>query len=256
MSLTAPIDERTELRAHVSPAEWQTRVELAAAYRLVAHFGWDDIIFTHISARVPATHDFLINPYGLLFTEITASNLVKVDLDGTIVEPTPYFINPAGFTIHSAVHAAREDVGCVLHLHTVAGVAVSCQEGGLLPLNQTAMLLNDEVAYHEYEGVALDLDERPRLVADLGAKSAMLLRNHGTLTVGPGIPQAFLTMYFLERACATQVAAQAGGGALHHPSASVQAVVRRQAAGLAGAAKLAWDPLVRLLDKQDQSYKS
>lgn len=256
MSLTAPIEAPADISARVSPAEWQTRIELAAAYRLVAHFGWDDIIFTHISARVPGTHHFLINPYGLLFTEISASNLVKVDLEGKIVEQTPYFINPAGFTIHSAVHAAREDVGCVLHLHTIAGVAVSCQEHGLLPLNQTAMLLNDEVAYHEYEGVALDLDERPRLVADLGDKSAMLLRNHGTLAVGSGIPQAFLTMYFLERACATQVAALAGGAALHHPAERVQEVVRRQAGGLAGAAKLAWDPLLRMLDKQDQSYKS
>lgn len=256
MNLTAPIEAPAELRAHISPSEWQARVDLAAAYRLVEHFGWDDIIFTHISARVPGTHDFLINPYGLLFTEITASNLVKVDLDGTIVEPTPYFINPAGFTIHSAVHAAREDVGCVMHLHTVAGVAVSCQEHGLIPLNQTAMLLNDEVAYHEYEGVALDLEERPRLVADLGAKSVMLLRNHGTLAVGATVPEAFLMTYFLERACATQVAALAGGGALHYPSEAVQAVVRRQSGGLPTAAKLAWDPLLRMLDKQDPSYKT
>ena len=255
MSLTAPVDERP-VRDRVSAAEWQTRVELAAAYRLVAHFGWDDIIFTHISARVPDTHDFLINPYGMLFSEITASSLVKVDLDGTIVEPTPYFVNPAGFTIHSAVHAAREDVACVLHLHTVAGVGVSCQKDGLLPLNQTAMLLNDQVAYHEYEGVALDLDERPRLVADLGTKSAMLLRNHGTLTVGASIPEAFLTMYFLERACATQVAAQAGGAKLHYPSDAVQELVRKQASGLGGVARLAWDPLLRLLDKQDAGYKT
>ncbi|GAC1577458.1 MAG: class II aldolase/adducin family protein [Candidatus Elarobacter sp.] len=255
MSLTAPIDDATELRARVTPEEWKTRVELAAAYRLVAHFGWDDIIFTHISARVPGTHDFLINPYGMLFTEICASNLVKVDLDGKIVEPTPHFINPAGFTIHSAIHAAREDVVCVLHLHTVAGVGVSCQEHGLLPLNQTSMLLNDQVAYHEYEGVALDLEERPRLVADLGDKSAMLLRNHGTLTVGPSIHEAFLTMYFLERSCATQVAALAGGTPLHYPSDAVQELVRRQARGLGGAARLAWDPLLRLLDKQDPSYR-
>jgi ribulose-5-phosphate 4-epimerase/fuculose-1-phosphate aldolase len=257
MSLTAPAVEHTDLRSRVSPEEWQTRVDLAAAYRLVAHFGWDDIIFTHISARVPGTHDFLINPYGLLFTEITASNLVKVDLDGKIVEPTPYFINPAGFTIHSAVHAAREDVGCVLHLHSVAGVAVSCQEHGLLPLNQTAMLLNDQVAYHEYEGIALDLEERPRLVADLGQKSAMLLRNHGTLTVGASVHEAFLTMYFLERSCATQVAALAGGTPLHYPSDAVQELVRKQAAyGASAAAKLAWDPLLRLLDKKDASYKT
>jgi ribulose-5-phosphate 4-epimerase/fuculose-1-phosphate aldolase len=258
MSATATAPDPTTVRSHVSAEEWQTRVDLAAAYRLVAHYGWDDLIFTHISARVPGPdHHFLINPYGLLFSEMTASNLVKVDLDGQIVEPTPYFVNPAGFTIHSAVHAAREDAKCVLHLHTVGGVAVSCQENGLLPLNQTAMLLNDQIAYHEYEGVALLLDERPRLVADLGTKNAMLLRNHGTLTVGATVGEAFLTMYFLERACATQVAALAGGVQLHHPSAEVQEVVKRQAGfGVAAVAKLAWDAQLRLLDAKDPSYKT
>ncbi|MBV8368953.1 MAG: class II aldolase/adducin family protein [Candidatus Eremiobacteraeota bacterium] len=245
-------------RERVSDEEWQVRVDLAAAYRLVAHYGWDDLIFTHISARVPGPeHHFLINPYGLLFGEITASSLLKVDLDGNLVEPTSYHFNPAGFTIHSAVHAAREDAKCVLHLHTVAGVAVSCQEHGLLSLEQTAMLLNGEVAYHEYEGVALLLDERPRLVADLGAKKAMLLRNHGTLTVGETVADAFLTMYFLERACATQVAALAGGAQLHHPSPELQEVVRKQASvGIGPVAKLAWDAQLRLLDKKDPSYKT
>jgi ribulose-5-phosphate 4-epimerase/fuculose-1-phosphate aldolase len=216
------------------------------------------MIFTHISARVPGPeHHFLINPYGMLFSEITASSLVKVDLDGKIVEPTPYFVNPAGFTIHSAVHAAREDAKCVLHLHTVAGVAVSCQEGGLLPTNQTAMLLNDQIAYHEYEGVALLLDERPRLVADLGEKNVMLLRNHGTLTVGSTVGEAFLAMYFLERACAMQVALLAGGVPLHYPSAEVQDVVKRQSAnGVPAVAKLAWDAQLRMLDAKDPSYKN
>jgi ribulose-5-phosphate 4-epimerase/fuculose-1-phosphate aldolase len=255
MTATAAL---TSVRARVSADEWQARVDLAAAYRLVAHYGWDDLIFTHISARVPGPeHHFLINPYGLLFTEMTASNLVKVDLDGAIVEPTPYFVNPAGFTIHSAVHAAREDAKCVLHLHTVAGVAVSCQEGGLLALEQTAMLVADQVAYHEYEGVALLLDERPRLVADLGAKNAMLLRNHGTLTVGETVGEAFLTMYFLERACATQVAALAGGVKLHPPAPAVKELVRQQAAhGVAPVAKLAWDAQLRMLDAKDPSYKT
>jgi ribulose-5-phosphate 4-epimerase/fuculose-1-phosphate aldolase len=241
-----------------STEELQVRIDLAAAYRLVAHYGWDDLIFTHISARVPGPeHHFLINPYGMLFSEITASSLIKVDLDGNVVEPTPYFFNPAGFTIHSAVHAAREDAKCVLHLHTVAGVAVSCQEGGLLPLNQTAMLLNGQIAYHEYEGVALLLDERPRLVADLGEKNAMLLRNHGTLTAGATVGEAFLTMYFLERACATQVALLAGGLALHYPSAEVQEVVKAQAGhGVPQVAKLAWDAQLRLLDAKDPSYKT
>jgi ribulose-5-phosphate 4-epimerase/fuculose-1-phosphate aldolase len=255
---TAPAAEPAPVRAHVSAEEWQTRVDLAAAYRLVAHYGWDDLIFTHISARVPGPeHHFLINPYGMLFSEITASSLVKVDLDGNVVEPTPYFINPAGFTIHSAIHAAREDAKCVLHLHTPGGVAVSCQEEGLLPLNQTAMLVRDQIAYHEYEGVALLLDERPRLVADLGEKNLMLLRNHGTLAVGPTVGEAFLAMYFLERACATQIAALAGGVQLHYPSPEVIDVVKRQATvGIPQVAKLAWDAQLRLLDAKDPSYKT
>jgi ribulose-5-phosphate 4-epimerase/fuculose-1-phosphate aldolase len=257
MSATAVPDLST-VRSRISADEWQMRVDLAAAYRLVAHYGWDDLIFTHISARVPGPeHHFLINPYGLLFSEITASSLLKVDLDGTLVEPTSSFFNPAGFTIHSAVHAAREDAKCVLHLHTVAGVAVSCQEGGLLPIEQTAMLLNGQIAYHEYEGVALLLDERPRLVADLGTKNAMLLRNHGTLTVGETVGEAFLTMYFFERACATQIAALAGGVQLHYPSPEVQEVVKQQAVGgVPAVAKLAWDAQLRMLDAKDPSYKT
>lgn len=258
MSATATAPEPTTVRERASTEEWQARVDLAAAYRLVAHYGWDDLIFTHISARVPGPeHHFLINPYGLLFTEITASNLLKVDLDGKLVEPTPYFFNPAGFTIHSAVHAAREDAKCVLHLHTLPGVAVSCQKQGLLPINQTAMLLNDQIAYHEYEGVALLLDERPRLVADLGTKNAMILRNHGTLTVGESVGEAFLSMYFLERACATQVALMTAGAELHWPAPAVQEVVKRQAGvGIAQIAKLAWDAQLRLLDAKDPSYKT
>ncbi len=245
------------LRERCSPEEWSARVELAACYRLVAHFGWDDLIFTHISSRIPGPeHHFLINPYGLMFEEITASSLVKIDLEGNICEPTPYVVNPAGFTIHSAVHAAREDARCVLHLHTVAGVAVSSQAGGLLPLNQTAMLLGGELAYHEYEGVALDHAERPRLVADLGAKNAMLLRNHGTLAVGATVPAAFLTMYLLERACATQIATLAGGAAIHSAAGDVRALVEQQARASRGAIEaIVWAPLVRLLDRKDPSYK-
>jgi ribulose-5-phosphate 4-epimerase/fuculose-1-phosphate aldolase len=256
--MSATATELTPAGAGRSAEEQQARTDLAAAYRLVAHYGWDDMIFTHISARVPGPeHHFLINPYGMLFSEITASSLVKVDLDGKVVEPTPYFINPAGFTIHSAVHAAREDAKCVLHLHTVAGVAVSSQQDGLLPLFQTAMLLNDQIAYHEYEGVALLLDERPRLVADLGEKNVMLLRNHGTLTVGATVGEAFLAMYFLERACATQIAALAGGAKLHYPAAEVQDVVKSQSQnGVPQVAKLAWDALLRMLDTKDPSYKT
>lgn len=252
MQLTAPVAPA------MSPEERQTRIDLAAAYRLVAHFGWDDLVFTHISARIPGPdHHFLINPYGMLFGEITASSLVKVDLEGEKVGASEYDINPAGFTIHSAVHAARDDARCVVHLHTTAGVGVSCQAHGLLPLNQTALLFNDELAYHEYEGIAFNLDERPRLVADLGTKNAMLLRNHGTLTVGATVREAFLTMYFLERACATQVAALAGGTALHYPADAVQEVVRRQARhSLPQVAALAWAPLLRMLDAKDPSYKN
>ena len=241
----------------VSDDEWRTRVDLAACYRLVADFGWSDLVFTHITARVPGTEDqFLINPYGMMFDEITASSLVKIDLHGNKLDDSPFPVNPAGFTIHSAVHAAREDAHCVLHLHTTPGVAVSAHEDGLLPLNQTAMLLIDELAYHEYEGVALDLDERPRLVADLGAKSAMLLRNHGTLTVGPTVASAFLTMYFLESACATQVATLAGNPKIHWPSADVQALVTKQAAyGRDMLDTLAWTPLLRMLDRTDPSFR-
>jgi ribulose-5-phosphate 4-epimerase/fuculose-1-phosphate aldolase len=254
IAATAP----TDMRQRVSAQEWETRVDLAAAYRLVAHYGWDDLIFTHLSARGPGPeHHFLINPYGMLFEEITASSLVKIDLDGKIIEETPYFVNPAGFTIHSAIHEARENALCVMHLHTTAGVAVSAQERGLLPLNQTAMLLVGDLAYHEYEGVALDHDERPRLVADLGEKSLMLLRNHGTLAVGPSVRSAFLSMYFLERACATQVATLAGNPEIHWAKPEVVALVQRQAAyGREMLDTLAWTPLIRMLDRIDPSYRT
>jgi len=248
---------RPATTASRSREEWQARVDLAAAYRLVAHFGWDDLIFTHLSARVPGPeHHFLINPYGMMFDEITASSLVKIDLDGKIVEESEYSVNAAGFTIHSAVHAAREDAHCVMHLHTTTGVAVSAQAGGLMPLNQTAMIVREDLAYHEYEGIALDLAERPRLVADLGAKNAMLLWNHGTLTVGKSVANAFLTMYFLERACAMQIATLAGGANIHHASESVRALVARQAAfGKGMVDDLAWTALLRKIDRIDPSYK-
>ncbi len=194
------------VREQVSEAEWKVRVDLAAAYRLVALFGWDDLVFTHISARVPESdHHFLINPYGMLFDEITASSLVKIDLEANILLDTGWPVNPAGFTIHSAVHEAREDAGCVMHLHTVDGTAVASSKQGLLPLNQTAQLVIGDLAYHDYEGVAFDHDERPRLQKDLGDHSVVLLRNHGTLTIGETIGAAFTKMYFLERACSMQV---------------------------------------------------
>src|SRR5215475_2398220 len=208
----------TRMTTHLRPKivkehNGQVRIDLAAAYRLIHRLGLDDSIYTHISVRLPGGHDrFLINPYGMRFEEVTASNLVTVDLDGGIVDdPLGLGINPAGFTIHSAVHAARPDVLCVLHTHTVAGVAVSCQKQGLLPLNQWSMQFTERLAYHDYEGIALDLDERQRLVADLGDRNVMILRNHGTLALGKSCADAFLRIYYLERACAMQTRALAGG---------------------------------------------
>lgn len=246
------------VKERVSEGEWQTRVDLAAAYRLTAHFNWDDLIFTHISARVPGPeHHFLINPFGMLFDEITASSLVKIDLDGNIIEPDGRLINKAGFTIHSAVHAHRDNAGCVMHLHTVAGTAVSSQEQGLLPISQTAMLLNGQIAYHDYEGLAFNLDERPRLVHDLGDKNVLILRNHGTLTIGGTVSGAFLKMYFLERACQMQIAATAGGAKLVVPTEQAQHTVEEQVSmERAPTERLLWPALLRKLDRLDPSYKS
>lgn len=243
----------------VGDAEWRARVDCAALYRLIALYGWDDMIFTHISLRLPGPdHHFLINPYGFLFDEITASSLVKVDLDGNIVDPTPYFINPAGFTIHSAIHAAREDAVCVLHCHTDAGVAVSAQKRGLLPISQTAMACTADLAYHDYEGVALELDERERLVADLGQKSFMLLRNHGTLTVGDSAASAFMRMFYLERACRMQVLARSGGELLECDSGMEQRVRGQTAPAfmkeLGGS--LAWPGLLRKVARQSPGFNS
>lgn len=244
------------LKSKVSEAEWSARVDLAALYRLVALQGWDDMIFTHISARVPGPENhFLINPYGFYFEEMTASSLVKVDLEGNIVAETPHFINPAGFTIHSAVHAARPDAHFVIHLHTEAGVGVAAQAEGLLPLSQNACLLQHQVAYHGYEGVALNHDERERLVADLGDKPLMLLRNHGTLAVGETAAQAWLGMFFLERACRQQVAALSAGrsGVLTAPDAA-QAETREQGRALPYVAALAWPGALRQLDRRSPGY--
>jgi len=246
------------VKGTVSEEEWQVRVDLAACYRLIAMYGWDDMIFTHISARVPGPDDhFLINAYGLLFEEMTASSLVKVDLAGKIVQETPYIINPAGFTIHSAVHAARDDAACVLHTHTRSGVAVSAQSEGLLPISQISLLPYASLAYHDYEGIALNEDEKPRLVADLGNKNFLILRNHGLLTVGTSIPDAFLFMYALETACQIQLAAQSGGGTLTEVNpaivAGIQAQVEMVTKGMGG--ELAWPALLRKLDRRDPSYQ-
>jgi ribulose-5-phosphate 4-epimerase/fuculose-1-phosphate aldolase len=255
--MTAKIPMHTDARPdHIAPEEWQIRIDLAAAYRLVAHFGWDDLIFTHLSARLPgADHRFLINPYGMMFHEITASSLVKVDQAGNIVADNGYRINPAGFTIHSAIHMAKEEAGSVMHLHNHAGTAVSAQKDGLLPITQTAMLVYPRIAYHDYEGVALDLDERERIVKDLGDKDVMILRNHGTLTLGTTVAEAFTLMYFLENACEKQIKAQAGG-ALHFPSAQALETTRQQSGMLPKVAPLVWPGLIRMLDAKDSSYRT
>ena len=252
-------DPKLSVKDAVSPEEWKARVDLAALYRLVALYGWDDLIFTHISHRVPGPdHHFLINPYGMLFEEITASSLVKVDLDGNVVKESEYFINPAGFTIHSAVHAARDDAQVVIHLHTDDGVAVSAQKEGLLPLSQTAMIVRHDLAYHDYEGIALDHGERERLVADIGDKSNLILNNHGTLTVGGTAAEAFLRTFFLERACTMQVRALAAGrqGVLEG-TAEVQDVVKTQTnpdGTKVVANMLAWPALLRKLDREMPGY--
>jgi ribulose-5-phosphate 4-epimerase/fuculose-1-phosphate aldolase len=247
----------TKSTIQVSDAEWQVRVDLAAAYRLVALYGWDDLIFTHISARVPGPeHHFLLNPYGMMFEEVTASSLVKIDLAGNKVTESPYFVNPAGFTIHSAVHAARADALCVMHLHTVYGIAVSAQKDGLLPISQQAMLALASLAYHDYEGLALNEEEKPRLVADLGDKSHMILRNHGLLTVGRTAAEAFLAMFLLERACKIQILAQAGGELVNIPDPVLRQVESQVKAVTVGqGAALTWPGLLRKLDRIDPSYR-
>ena len=249
------------LKGKVSEGEWQARVELAALYRLVALHGWDDLIYTHISARVPGPeHHFLINPYGLMFEEITASSLVKIDTEGNVLQDTPHLINAAGFTIHSALHMAREDAHFVMHLHTDQGVAVAAQKEGLLPLSQHALVVLPHLTYHDYEGIALDLDERERLVADMGDKTLMLLRNHGTMSVGETAANCWVGMFFLERACKQQVMALSVGrdNVLIAPRQSQETVKRqgegrgRNTSGIGGA--LAWPACLRKLDRELPGY--
>ncbi|HZF16023.1 MAG TPA: class II aldolase/adducin family protein [Steroidobacteraceae bacterium] len=257
--MSARIDSKgSDVKRQVSAEEWRVRVDLAACYRIVAHYGWDDLVFTHISARVPGPeHHFLINPYGYLFDEITASSLVKVDLSGRIVMPTPYSINPAGYIIHSAVHEARADAQCVIHLHTKAGVAVSCQAGGLLPISQIALFALSALGYHDYEGIALNPAEKVRLVADLGKGDFLILRNHGLLTCGRSVSEAFLFMYSLQTACEIQVAAQAGGGKLTPVPQPVVEVIRAQAEVVLKniGADIAWPGVLRKLDRLDGSFR-
>ena len=248
------------VRDQVSPEEWAIRIDLAAAYRLVALYGWDDLIFTHLSARVPGPeHHFLINPYHLMFEEMTASALVKIDVEGKKVMDTPVIVNEAGFVIHSAIHMAREDAGAVMHLHTPHGQAVSAMEFGLLPHTQTAMIARHGVAYHEYEGIATDLEERERLVEDLGTKNAMILRNHGTLAVGETVADCFLRLYFLERACEAQVhMLSAGYDHLYNPPQGTPEKVEGQSTGQGMkmiSEMLAWPALLRKLDRTNPGYR-
>jgi ribulose-5-phosphate 4-epimerase/fuculose-1-phosphate aldolase len=258
MSLRNTDTSLGNVRSLVTPQEWAVRVDLAACYRLIAHFGWDDLVFTHISARVPGTDHFLINPYGLLFDEVTASNLVKVDLAGNKLLDSPYEINPAGYTIHSAIHQVRHDMECVLHTHTREGVAVSAQRAGLLPISQQATVSLMSLSYHDYEGLALNPAEKKRLQADLGNTVNLILRNHGLLTCGRSIADAFMTMYVLQRACEIQIMAQGHGTELIHVSQSVLnsvpefavAVMRNQGSALV------WPALLRRMDKIDASYRN
>jgi len=256
----------SSLKGKVGEDEWKVRVNLAALYRLAALFGWDDMVYTHISARIPGPeHHFLINPYGMFFEEMTASSMVKIDLDGNIIQETPYMINPAGFTIHSAIHAAREDAHYVMHLHSDQGVAVSAQKEGLLPLSQHALVVLPRLAYHDYEGIALNLDERERLVHDLGDAATMLLRNHGTLAVGSSAGEVWNNMFYLERACKQQVMALSAGreNVLIAPEAAQEEVARQVNAmrpstprpmGSGGPGGLVWPACLRRLDREMPGY--
>lgn len=247
-----------DVKSQVGEEEWKLRVDLAACYRLVALYGWDDLIFTHISARLPGPdHHFLINPYGMTFDEVTASSLVKIDLEGRKLMESPYEINPAGFTIHSAIHAARDDAKCVLHTHSLNGVAVSATKQGVLPISQQSVFVLASLGYHDYEGVALHEGEKPRLVRDLGDKSFLMLRNHGILTVGATIPDAFLLMYLFEAACTIQIRAQSTHGELISVDPKIVAgatMMAKQVTRSAGGA-LAWPGLLRKLDRIDRGYR-
>ena len=247
------------VRERVTPDEWAARVDLAACYRLAALYGWDDLVFTHMTARVPGASDYLINPLGLMFDEVDASSLVRISADGDILEdPTGLGYNRAGFVIHGAVHEARPDVACVLHLHPTAGVAVSCLDEGLLPLSQAALTL--DVAYHEYEGLALDLEERARLTQNLGSRNHLIMRNHGLLTCGATVGAAFLNMFDLQRACEIQLAALSAGRPLRMPSVAVQDRLKQQIQPPwdlpALTERLGWPALIRRLDKLDPGYRN
>jgi ribulose-5-phosphate 4-epimerase/fuculose-1-phosphate aldolase len=263
--MSSNIEQAGAPQTRYDRAEWAARVDLAACYRLVGHFGWSDLIYTHISARLPGAGDnFLLNPFGLRFEEVTASNLVKVGLDGNPKEPTPHQIHRAAFVIHSAIHQARPDAGCVMHLHTRAGMAVSTMKQGLLPLTQHAMLFHNKVGYHDSEGIAVDVDERTRLAISIGDKPILILRNHGTLVAGSTIPETFSMMWHLERAMQVQVDALASGIELTYPSEAVAAYtaalgftddyVPEYPGGQSPMGRLEWPAMLRLLDGVNPGY--
>lgn len=245
------------VRQRVGEDEWARRVELAGLFRLADHYGWSELVFTHISARVPGTEEhFLLNPFGLSFDEVTASSLVKVDLDGNLVDETPYEFHPAGFVIHGAVHAGRPDIGCVIHNHTRAGMAISALECGLLPLSQHAQIFYERVSYHDYEGLALDVDECARIRADLGDNPVMILRNHGVLVAADTVPKAFSLMYQLEKACQAQLDAMRTGAELVMPPPEVCRKTSEMALApnsLIGNTE--WPAMMRLLDRLDPSFR-
>ena len=258
MKSNSTLNVKDHVKDNVTEQEWQMRVNLAACYRLIALYGWDDLVFTHISARVPDTEDeFLINPYGLLFEEITASNLVKVNQAGEKVSSSEFDVNPAGFTIHSAVHEARSDAHCVIHLHTSDGVAVSTQQQGLLPISQQSLFPLSNLAYHDYEGVALNPEEKVRLVSDLGGANSMILRNHGLLTCASTVADAFLNMYILQKACEVQIKAQSGGSALTLISPKILAGIQAASKQVTKDANgdIAWPALLRKLRRTDPSFE-
>jgi ribulose-5-phosphate 4-epimerase/fuculose-1-phosphate aldolase len=249
---------KPSIRDRVSKDEWQMRVDLAAAYQLASIYKWTDLIYTHFSARVPGTEDFLINPYGMMFDEITASNLVKIDVEGKIIDdPLDMGVNEAGFIIHSCIHKARPEINCVIHTHTRSGVAVSAMKCGLLPISQHAMMIQAEMTYHDYEGVALYLEEQERMARDLGKTSkAMILRNHGVLALGETVRQAFEVMYYLDCACQIQVDAMAGG--LHNVQLMSDAAAESSTKQLKRvnrpAAYKDWPALLRMLDRRGIRY--
>ncbi|MGE6795262.1 MULTISPECIES: class II aldolase/adducin family protein [Psychrobacter] len=258
MKSNSTLNVNDNVKDNVTEQEWQMRVNLAACYRLIALYGWDDLVFTHISARVPNTEDeFLINPYGLLFEEITASSLVKVNQAGEKVSSSEFDINPAGFTIHSAVHEARSDAHCVIHLHTSDGVAVSTQQQGLLPISQQSLFPLSNLAYHDYEGVALNPEEKVRLVSDLGEANFMILRNHGLLTCASTVADAFLNMYILQKACEVQIKAQSGGSELTLISPQILAGIQAASKQVTKEANgdIAWPALLRKLHRTDPSFE-